>query len=286
MIPDEKRSEGPPLVRGVSVSADDEFLPAAGTWPSTSPASGRRGMAAPRRLHIRAFQPSLAALLIEPAAPALNVLQVLHVGIPPRRQDFGQQPLAVLQGGRAKIVAVEIEQIENGIRQAAVVVLAHFVLQGLEARSPIRQEDGNFAVQNGLADRQLAGGRGHSRKTIAPIPVRARKQRGLSSGDVADDAVTVELDFADPAIAFGRVPGQGRQFQFDAFRHGGALCRGMRATVPAVRRFLPGVAIAESASFVAVGGLPRFLQNRRGGGLLDGAARWRRSPVVLARTSN
>ena len=58
-----------------------------------------------------------------------------------------------LDGG--EVVAVEIDQVEDEVDELADAALAEGVLQGLEAADAVGIEDDDFAVENGLAEREF-----------------------------------------------------------------------------------------------------------------------------------
>ena len=108
------------------------------------------------------------------------------------------------------------------------MVFLHRILEGLETRSSVGHEYDGFAIENDLTDRQLARGQRDARKAGRPIMALPGIERCFAAGDVARDAVSIQLDFAQPVIVRWRLGHHGCQLQFDTLGHAGPFHAGNR----------------------------------------------------------
>src|SRR5207248_10348741 len=131
--------------------------------------------------------------------PMLGVPQ--HASITRERTE---RRLALLQRQAAKIAPVQVQEIEDEVGEAAAITAVERVLQGLEAGAPVRQHDGDLAIDQRAARIQLRGGFADLREVARPVVAFAADERDRPLLNAAPDAVAVELHLVQPAISLRR----------------------------------------------------------------------------------
>jgi hypothetical protein len=128
--------------------------------------------------------------------------------------SFFKCALAFDQRQLLQVIAVEIEQVE-GDQHDHVGPSLQFVLQHREIRGAIYGRHHDFAVDDGGAGADVPGVVGDLPDALGPVVAAPGEDLDRFIGEVHLDAIAVELDLVDPAIAAGYAADRGRQRRLD-----------------------------------------------------------------------
>ena len=122
-----------------------------------------------------------------------------------------------------------------------MAAILEVVLQRGEIRGAVFVDRSDLAVEDGIVAGKLGAGGGDGRKFLGPVEAAPRLERHRAVGDASLDAVAVELDLMDPAVAVGRSRAQRREARRDEVREpavtrAGDFC-GLFFYAAALRRF-------------------------------------------------
>ena len=124
-------------------------------------------------------------------------------------QQAFEDGLAALERQVARVVPVEVQQVEREIRQR---VLRTFLKRGLqigEAGASLGVEDHDLAIEDGIVDGKLGGGFGDISHAMRPVETLAGEEACVSRTglfvDVDLDAVAVELELVQPIFPLRRL---------------------------------------------------------------------------------
>ena len=164
---------------------------------------------------------------MERRAPAAVIVAVMQ-GRPGARQQIGQPRLALDQRQRGDVLAVAMQQVEDEIDQPGGVAGIRGGLDHAEGGDAVREDAAQFAVEIGLARIERRHGRRDLRVLVRPVEPGAGQQLDRAAVEPRMHAVTVELDFVQPLVAFRRRLDQLRELWRDPYRQ-----RGRRDAPPA-----------------------------------------------------
>ena len=132
-----------------------------------------------------------------------------------------------------------MEQIEQLEIQRAIPAPRQRRLERRKARRAVLLERHQFAVHQRRLGTQPRDRARHGGQTIGPVEAIAREQAHLAVIEPAQQAIAVELDLADPALALGRLVGDRSQLRRLPLRQLGAhrtLGRSILAWLPRLPR--------------------------------------------------
>ncbi len=118
-----------------------------------------------------------------------------------RREQPLEPPLALFEGKAREVLAVEVQQVEDEVDELPGALAGEQPLQRLEARAPVGHQDGDLAVEQRLVDRQALRLGDNGREALGPVVAMPAQEPDLAAVDAAADAVAVELDLVQPALA-------------------------------------------------------------------------------------
>src|SRR6185436_8550888 len=101
----------------------------------------------------------------------------------------------------AQIATVEVQQVEHVVLEPGRALALQCGLQRAERRHATGIGDDDFAIEDQRLSRQLFRRARDALEAVRPIGAAARVQTRVSRIDDQFDAVAVELDLVDPAIA-------------------------------------------------------------------------------------
>ncbi len=241
VIAEQQRADQAAALVGGLVADDDQLL-IVGAF-DLKPIAGATGVI--RRigaLRHDALEMQIAGVLEHGRAVGLEVIAeadhafVGHVG-----EQRGQGALALQQRRSGQVLAIEVQDIEHIVDETVMAAILEVVLQRGEIRGAVFVDRGNLAVEDGIVAGKLGAGGGDGRKFLGPVETTPRLERHRAVGDASLDAVAVELDLMDPAIAVGRSRAQRREARRDEVREpavtrAGDFC-GLFFYAAAFRRF-------------------------------------------------
>jgi hypothetical protein len=128
--------------------------------------------------------------------------------------QFFERRLAVDQRQLAKIVSIEIEQIERHHHDLFGFAFK-FVLEDGKVSRAVRCRDNYFAVDNRGPGVDQEGIGGHLAKTLGPVVAAAGEHARGFVCDVQLHPVAIELDFMEPTVAARHLSYLGRERRLD-----------------------------------------------------------------------
>ena len=124
-----------------------------------------------------------------------------------RSKQSLERALALHERHRAKVVAVQIRQIEGEKDQLLRPPRGQGILQGGKARDALLVLDHDLAVDQRLLAAQTLEDLGEHAVAVGPVQARSGDQPHLAAIDARDRAIAVELDLVQPLLALGH-PGR------------------------------------------------------------------------------
>lgn len=121
-----------------------------------------------------------------------------------RLHQFGQHHLAVSQWSPSKTEPVDVDQIKDMKKEARAELLVDRLLEPLKTRTARWIEGHDLAVENGALHWQSLYRLAEARKLAGPIVLISRPEANLLAMYVAQQAVTVQLQFMKPFVTGGR----------------------------------------------------------------------------------
>ena len=160
-------------------------------------ATGRIGAVADLGYH--ALEPDLAGVGEPLGAVDLEAFAELDVGT---GDDLFQLRLALMQRQLPQIVAVEIQEVESDQHDPGRLTL-QLVLQHREIRRAVRRGHHDLAVDDRGRRLDVPGVVGDFLEAIGSVVATTGEHLHGFVNQVHLDAIAVELDFVDPALAAG-----------------------------------------------------------------------------------
>src|SRR5687768_5906169 len=108
-------------------------------------------------------------------------------------ENFGQETFSIFQRTLAKIIPIEVQQIEGPVFQTVGAALLKRILQCLEVASAVGPQRDNLSVHDRLRNGQIFCRFGKGSQPIGPILVIAAKEVYLPLVDPANDSIAVEF---------------------------------------------------------------------------------------------
>ena len=152
-----------------------------------------------------------------------------------RAEEGGQGSLALQQGLRPQVVAVEMQEIEGVEDQLFGPAALQRLLQSRNAGHAGRILHGDLAVEDRLSAAQALEGTGQVPVVACPVEAVAGDQPHAFLLDIGHRAIAIELDLMQPVVAHRRRSPQGGELRAD---DGGQRCQAGRrwASVGVKRR--------------------------------------------------
>ena len=150
------------------------------------------------------FEAHAAGLGEDVLAGPFEMLAEMQMGML-SRNDGAQCLLPLQQGPASQIDAIEVECIEQIVVKPVLRIVAQGLLQGFERRRARHLGASDFAVHDGVCDRQIGHLVGDALEFLGPVVVGAREKSHFALADPAKRAIAVELDFMHPVVARRRL---------------------------------------------------------------------------------
>src|SRR5262252_7692145 len=152
-----------------------------------------------------------------------------------RPEHIGEETFAVFQARPRHIAPVQVEKIEDEVRELTRGQSREMVLQRLEARGAVVQQHGNLAVEQSIFDVEALQGLRDGGEVVGPVTPVPAQQAHPTVPDAGEDAVAVVLHLVEPGLTLGRAVDQGRQLRGDELRQSRLARAGDLVRVSAAR---------------------------------------------------
>ena len=111
-----------------------------------------------------------------------------------------------------------MEEVERKVNEAASLITRKDVLERVEARDAVREDDDDLAIEHGLPCGKDFHRAGDRRELSRPVLAVAAQEAGGAVFEPAEDSVAVEFHLVPPARGFRSLGDQGAELRLDEFR--------------------------------------------------------------------